>query len=85
MMMMTFYTDKTWGDRNLTFQKCWKNDEDMGIQINVNLENILIMLHKWGITRFFPNTQLIYKTGSATGDCNELMSVTNLGSPFSIA
>jgi hypothetical protein len=51
----------------------------------MNLQNRLITLHRGGINGFFPNAQHIYEARSATGDCNELMNVTNLGSPFLIA
>jgi hypothetical protein len=49
-----FYTDESWVHSNLTFHKCWQNEEVMGIQANVNSVNRLIMLHAGGINWFFP-------------------------------
>jgi hypothetical protein len=62
------YLDESCVDSNLTFKKCWQRDDVMGIQMNVNSENRLIMLHVGGINGFLPNSQLVYKAGSATGD-----------------
>ena len=57
---------ETWTDSNLTFCKCWSNDEVMDIHANVNSGNRFIMPHVGGINVFLPNAQLIYMTGLAT-------------------
>jgi hypothetical protein len=54
-----FYIDESWVDRNLIFRKCWKNEEVMGVQANVNPGNRLIMLHVGGINGFLPNAALV--------------------------
>jgi hypothetical protein len=56
-----FYIYERWVNSNLTFRKCWENDEVMGIQTNVNSGNGLIMLHVGEINVFLPNAQLIYR------------------------
>jgi hypothetical protein len=50
-----FYIDESWVDSNLTFCKCWQNEEVMGVQANENSGNRLIMLHVRGINGFLPN------------------------------
>jgi len=72
-----FYTYETWTDSNLTFCKCWPNDEVMDIHTNVNSGNGFIMLHVGGINGFLPNALLIYMGGLATGDYHVHMHVTN--------
>ena len=49
----------------------------MGIHVNVNSGNRLIMLHAGGIDGFIPNTFLIYKAGLAAGDDHGQMNLTN--------
>jgi hypothetical protein len=73
------YVDESWVDSNLTFRKCWQSDDVMGIQVNVNSRNSLIMLHAGGINSFVPNAQFVYKTGSATGDYHGRMNSANFG------
>jgi hypothetical protein len=49
----------------------------MGVQVSVNSGNRLIRLHIGGINGFLPNAALIYKAGSATGDCRGQMNAAN--------
>ena len=49
---LMFYMHKTWTDSNLTFCKCWQEDEVMDIHTYVNLGNRLIVLHAGGIGGF---------------------------------
>jgi len=65
---LMFYTHKTWTDSNLTFRKCWQEDEVMvvltqklkklenhlKIHTHVNLGNRFIMLHVGGVGGFLP-------------------------------
>jgi hypothetical protein len=62
-----FYTDESWVDSNLSFRKCWQNEEVVGVQTNVNSGNRLNMLRVGGINGFLPDAALIYKAESATG------------------
>jgi hypothetical protein len=68
---------ESWVDSNLTFRKCWQSDDVMGIQMNVNSGNRLIMLHVGGINGFVPNSHLVYRAGSATGDYHGQMNSAN--------
>jgi hypothetical protein len=72
-----FYIDKSWVDSNLTFHKCWQNEQVMDVQANVNSGSRLIMLHVGGNNGFLPNAALIYKAGSATGDYHGQMNAVN--------
>jgi hypothetical protein len=40
-----FYLDESWVDSNLTLCKCWQDESDVGVLVDVNAKNRLIILH----------------------------------------
>jgi hypothetical protein len=40
-----FYVDETFIDANLTFKKCWQNNDVSGILTTVSASNRLIVVH----------------------------------------
>jgi hypothetical protein len=67
------YVNESWVDSNLMLRNCWQGNH--GYQANVNSGSRLIMLHVACRNGFVPNTELVYKAGSATGDyCGQMSS-----------
>lgn len=52
---------------NQTLRKCWKTDDSMRDQANVNSQNRLILLHIKVTSGFLPWEKLIYQAGCSTG------------------
>jgi GT2 family glycosyltransferase len=71
------YLDETWVDANLTFRKCWKNKEVVGVTTNVNVSNRLIVVHLGGSGGFAEGCELVYKASKATGDYHGQMNSDN--------
>jgi hypothetical protein len=74
-----FYLDESWVDSNLTFRKCWQDESDVGVLVDVNAKNRLIILHEGSINGFFQNAELIYKARNST--VNALKSTILIGHP----
>jgi hypothetical protein len=64
-------------DANLTFRKCWKNKEVVGITANVNASNRLLVVHLGGSGCFVEGCELVYKAGKATVDYHWQMNSDN--------
>jgi hypothetical protein len=73
-----FYLDESWVDSNLTFRKCWQDESDFGVLVDVNEKNRLIILHIGSINGFLQNVELIYKAGNSTGDYHGQMNHVNV-------
>jgi hypothetical protein len=64
-------------DRNLTFRKCWQDESDVGVLVDVNAKNRLIILHVGSINGFLKNAELIYKAGNSPADYHGQMNQVN--------
>ncbi|XP_063539476.1 uncharacterized protein LOC134748611 [Cydia strobilella] len=70
-----FFLDETWIDNNLTFKKCWRDDN-----INANItdkssSNQLILVHAGSSSGFLNGAKLLFEAGPATGDYHGQMGV----------
>ncbi|XP_054283210.1 uncharacterized protein LOC129000275 [Macrosteles quadrilineatus] len=72
-----FYLDETWVDGNLTFKKCWQNDEIDGVLSDMNSSNRLIIVDIGSEDGFLTGGRLIYKANSTTGDYHGQMNANN--------
>jgi hypothetical protein len=59
-----FYLDESLVDSNLAFRKCWQDESDVGVLVDVNAKSILIILHVGNINELLQNAELIYKAGN---------------------
>ena len=71
------YLDESWIDSNLTFRKCWQHSDEFGAYSDTNSSNRLIVLLAGSENGSVPNSQLIYKAGSTTGDYHGQMNHIN--------
>lgn len=63
------YINETWINSNLTFRKCWQDDDNVtGIQVDTNAKNRLIVVHAGASNGFIPGAELVYKPSSNVGD-----------------
>jgi hypothetical protein len=72
-----FNLDESWVDSNLTFRKCWQDESNIGVLVDVNAKNRLIILPVGSISGFLQNTELIYKAGNSKGDYHCQMNHVN--------
>lgn len=69
-----FYLDETWVDGNLTFRKCWRNNEVDGVLPELNSSNRLIVVDIGSEDGFLPGGRLIYKVNCTKGDYHGQMN-----------
>jgi hypothetical protein len=72
-----FYLGESWVDSNMTFRRCWQDESDVGVLVDVNAKNRLIILLVGSINGFFQNAELIYKVENSTGDYHGQMNHLN--------
>lgn len=70
------FINETWVDINLSFGKCWQNEEELGTLKNTSLSDRLIIVHAGGKNGFVPNAGLIFKANSTSGDYYGQMNAT---------
>jgi hypothetical protein len=68
-----------------TFRICWQDESDVGVLVDVNAKNRLIILHVGSINGFLQNAELIYKAGNSTGDYHSQMNHVNSRSGYGIS
>ncbi|XP_042901192.2 uncharacterized protein [Parasteatoda tepidariorum] len=78
MQRQLVYLDETWVDSNLTFQKCWQDENNnIGAISNVSSKNRLIVVHAGTSSGFIPGALLAYKASSQSGDYHGQMNFEN--------
>nr|XP_015913169.1 uncharacterized protein LOC107443730 [Parasteatoda tepidariorum] len=78
MSRQIVYIDETWLDSNLTFQKCWHEENSkIGAIVNCSSKNRLIFVHTRTSEGFVQGAELIYKASSQTGDYHGQMNFDN--------
>jgi transposase len=68
------YLDETWIDSNLTFGKCWQTNGTVGVLETGNASRRIIVLCAGGDMGFIPNSNLLYKANSTSGDYHGQMN-----------
>ena len=62
------YMDETWVDNTLCFSKCWQTEDMLEVLKNNSSSHRLIIVHAGGKNVFVNGADLIFKSGTTTGD-----------------
>ena len=68
------FVDETWIDSNLTVGKCWQSDEIFGVMKTGAAAQRVTALCAGGDMGFIPNSSLMYKANTTTGDYHGQMN-----------
>lgn len=72
------YLDETWIDNDMTFKKCWQDNEVFGVTGSIrNTCLCLIVVPAANEKGCVPNALLIFRSGLTTGDCHAQMNRAN--------
>ncbi|XP_076665030.1 uncharacterized protein LOC143367279 [Andrena cerasifolii] len=69
--------DETWVDNTLCFSKCWQSEDMLGVLKNNSSSHRLIIVHAGGKNGFVNGADLIFKSGTTTGDYHGQMNAEN--------
>ncbi|XP_035223741.1 uncharacterized protein LOC118196400 [Stegodyphus dumicola] len=70
------YLDETWVDCNITFSKWWQSQAVLGVVQRGNASQRIIVLYAGGDTGILPDTSLVYKENTTSGDYHGQMNST---------
>ena len=73
------YIDETWVDNDMTVKKCWQSDvhKVFGVTSGIRSTGRLIVVHRGSVQGFVKKAELVFRSGTSTGDYHGQMNATN--------